>query len=263
LFERMSNDPELSNRIIRFWSGDKIGSAETKRYLRACREPVTYRIENIPAKELALQAFQFAPRLMKAAGYSGWVLLIDEAELIGRYTLNQRAKSYAEMARWTGKLDESRFSGLTSVVAITDDFESKILEEKNDLEKIPNKLRAKGTEADQLLADQAERGMRAIRNDFVRLKTPDRESLDKTYEKVRSIHALAYQWDPPPVESVERLLTTRMRQYVRGWITEWDLKRLDRSYSPEIEMDRLEQDYTEDRSLEVDAEHNDDKPLDI
>jgi len=256
LFERMPNDPELSNRIIRFWSGDKIGSGEIKKYLRACREPVTYKIENIAGKELSLQAFQFTSRLIMAAGYSGWVLLIDEAELIGRYSLTQRAKSYAELARWMGKLDESRLTGLTTVFAITDDFQSKILEGNDDFEKVPGRLRAKGLANDLLLASQAERGMRVIQNELVHLEPPDKESLDLTYEKVRAIHAEAYQWSPPPVESVERLVTTRMREYVRGWITEWDLKRLDGGYKPEIELIKLEPDYTEDKDLEVESENN-------
>ncbi|KFI36390.1 hypothetical protein HY00_00475 [Peptococcaceae bacterium SCADC1_2_3] len=254
LFERMSNDPELSSRIIRFWSGDKIYSGEIKKYLKACRELVTYKIDNISAKELALQRFKFAARLIVAAGYSGWVLLIDEVELIAQYSLLQRAKSYAELARWMGRLNESDYTGLTIVATISEDFQLYILEEKNDFEKVPGRLRAKGTESDLLLASQAERGMRVIERERVTLKKPDREILDRTYEKVQSIHARAYEWSPPPVQSVERLGTTQMRQYVKGWITEWDLKRLDPSYNPEIEVTKLEQDYTEDKSLEVETE---------
>ena len=256
LFERMSNDPELSNRIIRFWSGDKIDSGEIRRYLRACREPVTYKIDNIPVKELALQRFKFASRLIVAAGYSGWVLLIDEVELISKYSLMQRAKSYAELARWIGRLDDSNYTGLTVVATISEDFQSRILEGLDDIEKVPNRLRAKGMESDLLLASQAERGMRAIQSEVTRLKAPDNTTLDQTYEKVLSIHANAYDWNPPPVPSVERLGTTRMRQYVRGWITEWDLKRLDSGYTPEIEVTKLEQDYTEDKNLEVETEGN-------
>lgn len=254
LYERMKNDPEFSNRIIRFWSGDKIGASEIKKYLKACREPVTYKIDNITAKDLALQRFKFAARLILAAGYSGWVLLIDEVELIGRYSLVQRAKSYAELARWMGKLDESDFMGVAVVCAITSDFQSKILEENDDFGKVPGRLRAKGTEADLLLASQAERGMRVIERELLSLKEPDRETLDRTYEKVQCIHAKAYEWSPPPVQSVERLVSTRMRQYVKGWITEWDLKRLDKEYKPEIEVTKLEQDYTEDKNLEVETE---------
>ncbi|OGP85041.1 MAG: hypothetical protein A2V87_09115 [Deltaproteobacteria bacterium RBG_16_58_17] len=254
LYERMKNDPEFSNRIIRFWSGDKIGASELKKYLKACREPVTYKIDNITAKDLALQRFKFAARLIIAASYSGWVLLIDEVELISKYSLMQRAKSYAELARWIGELDDSNYSGMTVVATISEDFQSKILEGMDDFEKVPNRLRAKGTESDLLLASQAERGMRVIQKECNRLNSPDKEMLDQTYEKVRSIHAKAYNWDPPPVQSIESMTTARMRQYVKGWITEWDLKRLDKDYKPEIEVTTLVQDYTEDKNLEVETE---------
>ncbi len=254
LYERMQNDPEFSNRIIRFWSGDKIGSGEIRKYLKACREPVTYKIDNIPAKELALQRFKFAARLIVAAGYAGWVLLIDETELLAKYSLMQRAKSYAELARWMGKLDESNFAGLTVVFTIAHDFGEKIIMEINDLEKVPGRLRAKGTENDLLLASQSERGMRLIQKEFELLKGPDETTLNQTYERVQSIHAQAYNWSPPPVQSIERLRSNRMRQYIRGWITEWDLKRLDSGYTPEIEVTKLEQDYTEDKNLEVETE---------
>lgn len=256
LYERMPYNPEGSDRIIRFWSGEKIDAGEIKKYLRACGEAVTYKIDKISAKDLALQRFQFAARLIIAAGYSGWVLLIDEVELISKYSLMQRAKSYAELARWMGRLEESSFAGITSVFTITPAFESIVLQGKDDFEKVPNRLRANGTESDLLLAGQAERGMRVIQNESIRLKSPDSELLNQTYEKIRTIHAQAYNWSPPPVQSIEHLGSNIMRQYVRGWITEWDLKRLDSGYTPEIEVTKLEQDYTEDKNLEVETEGN-------
>ena len=256
LFQRMPNDPELSNRIIRFWSGEQIAVAKIKEYLRACRETVTYKIDKIPVKELALQRFKFASRLMVAAGYAGWVLLIDEVELIGRYSLMQRAKSYAELARWMGKLEGANFAGLTAVLAITTDFEEKILQEREDLDKVPGKLRARASETDLLLASQAERGMRIIQQERAPLKAPDSTVLEQTYKKVRSVHAEAYAWNPPPASSVEllRATGTRMREYVKRWITEWDLKRLDPGYKPEIEGEELKPDYTEDPNLQVTSE---------
>ncbi len=250
LYERMRNDPELSNRIIRFWSGDRISSSEIKRYLKACRERVSYEIENISQKELSLQRFKFTARLVAAAGYSGWVLLIDETELIGRYSLLQRAKSYAELARWMGKLnDESDFAGLTAVFSITTDFYIAILEGRDDINKIPAKLKAKGSKSELLLASQARRGMQIIQNELQVLRPPDTEVLEQTYEMLKAIHAKAYDWEPPPVKTAERLITTQMRQYIKTWITEWDLKRLDKDYQPEIEVEPLERDYSEDRNL--------------
>lgn len=255
LYER-TKDQELSDRIIRFWSGEQIGVGEIKKYLRDWGETVTYKIDKIPVKELALQRFKFASRLMVAAGYAGWVLLIDEVELIGRYSLMQRAKSYAELARLMGRLEGANFTGLTAVSAITTDFEEKILQEREDLEKVPGKLRARASESDLLLASQAERGMRIIQRERAPLKAPDSTVLEQTYEKVRSVHAEAYAWEPPPATSVEllRATGTRMREYVKRWITEWDLKRLDPGYNPEIEGTELKPDYTEDPNLQVPSE---------
>ena len=96
--------------------------------------------------------------------------------------------------------------------------------------------------------------MRIIQSERVPLKAPDNTVLEQTYEEVRSIHAQAYGWEPPPVLSVERLSTTRMREYVKGWITEWDLKRLDPGYNVEIEVTELTQDYTEDPNLQIATE---------
>jgi hypothetical protein len=256
LFEHTQNDPELSNRIIRFWSGEKMGTGEIKKYLRACGETVTYKIDKISVKDLALQRFNFASRLMIAAGYAGWVLLIDEVELIGLYSLMQRAKSYAEIARWMGKLEGTNFRGITTVLSITDDFQQAILQDKGDLENVPGKLRSKASEADLLLASQAERGMRIIERERNPLKAPDDTALTLTCDKVRSIHSEAYNWDPPQVSQIEGLATTPMRQYVKGWITEWDLKRIDPEYQVEIETEAIKQDYKEDRDLQVPPEED-------
>ena len=129
-------------------------------------------------------------------------------------------------------------------------FESYILEERNDLEVVPSKLRDKGAED---LARYAERGMRIIQREKVRLKAPDAQVIQQTCEKVRAIHTEAYDWQPPPL-SVERLGITSMREYVKRWITEWDLKRLDPSYTVELEKTALNQSYTEDAALEASSE---------
>ena len=49
------------------------------------------------------QKLRFVLELIKAAGYNGWVILLDEIELVANYSVLQRARSYAELARWDGK----------------------------------------------------------------------------------------------------------------------------------------------------------------
>ncbi len=256
LYERMVNDPELSHRMIRFWAGDPLTDAEIKRFLKSCDSNTSYRFERVTPMEMALQRFKFVSRLMIAAGYAGWILLIDEAEIIGRYSFKQRAQSYAELARWLGRLEASSFadlgykSGLAAVMALTDDFQSAILDEKGDREKVPEKLRETGSETDLVLSRQAEQGMRLIECERIPLVGPYDQLVEDIYHKIRAIHGAAYGWEPPQVPTIERLSSTRMREYVKGWITEWDLKRLDPNRQVEIELTEVKQDYSEDVELE-------------
>jgi hypothetical protein len=200
---------------------------------------------------LALQRLQFLARLILAAGYKGWVVLLDEVELIGRYSFKQRARSYAELARWGGKLKSGGIPGLAATFAITTDFDAAVLQDKGDLERVPGKLRASGAEADARLASQAEQGMRMIVREPLRLRGPDRTMLARTREEVRALHARAFAWNPPDLRAGEQLSTTRIRQYVRRWINEWDLKRLYPDYAPDTVVAELPVQYTEQPELEA------------
>jgi len=234
LHEYARGDEEFADRIVRFWAGDPLPVADLRRRLKEAGAAAAYRLASVRERELSLQRFRFVSRLTRAAGYSGWVVLLDEAELIGRYSALQRAKSYAELARWVrGDRDDSE-APLCAVLTTVDDFEGQVLVGKNDVELIPKRLRAKGTAEDELLAGQAEMGMRIIECEQVQLQPPGRNELDRTYEQLKQIHGEAYGWDPPDVAGLERLPSNRMRQYVRAWINEWDLRRLDPSYQPEI-----------------------------
>ena len=132
-----------------------------------------------------------------------------------------------------GKLKSGGIPGLAATFAITTDFDAAVLQDKGDLERVPGKLRASGAEADARLAGQAEQGMRMIVREPVRLRGPDRAMLERTREEVRALHARAFAWDPPDPGTGEQLSTTRIRQYVRRWINEWDLKRLYPDYAPD------------------------------
>ena len=54
-----------------------------------------FALKAVPAAALTRQLTCFLPLLFRAVGYAGWCVLLDEIELIGRYTPLQRALSYA------------------------------------------------------------------------------------------------------------------------------------------------------------------------
>lgn len=252
LYARLrEGDEEFAELIVRFWSGDPIRVPDLRKRLRELGEAATYPLPAISQRELALQRFRFVSRLMRAAGYAGWIVLVDEVELIGRYSVLARAKSYAELARWIRGSHEDAGVPLGAVLAITADFEAAVIETKNDKEMVPARLRARQSAEYDLLAGQAEAGMRIIGKELVRIKQPDAAELDRTYRRLKEIHGEAFGWDPPEVAGLEVLSNTRMRQYVRAWINEWDLVRLDPAYQPQTETVEIAMDYTEDTDLDV------------
>src|SRR5450759_4950078 len=240
-----TTDGDFADAIVRFWSGDPLGVAELRRQAKqvGAGRPA---LGAIPRRELARQRFRFLARLFVAAGGRGWLLLFDEVELIGRYSPLQRGRAYAELAGWLRPDPEDPGSPLVSVLAMTDDFDAAVLTTNNDRQTVPTRLRAKQTSEYDELAAAAEAGMRAIERQMVVLTPPDNAELDRAYARVKALHGEAFGWDPPDVPGLERLGTTRMRQYVRAWINEWDLVRLDPDCRPASEVVELAIGYDED-----------------
>ena len=96
--------------------------------------------------------------------------------------------------------------------------------------------------------------MRLIERDRLALSPPDPGALDRVRDRLRRLHGLAYGWDPPALDVGERATSTSMRQYVRRWINEWDLKRLYPDYTASTMVADLAVDYHEEPDLEVASE---------
>jgi hypothetical protein len=253
LYERLSSDMELGHRMTRFWTGDPIGVGELKKYLQEAGFGERYTFGKVSASELALQRFQFAARLMQAAGYAGWILLIDEAELIGRYSVNQRAKSYAEVARLMNSDGGSALPGLGTVIALTHDFQEEVLEKKGDKVKLLEKLRANNVEADRLLADKAEKGMGLLQSQRIPVGHHPTAVVQDAYRTIRALHLKGHGWhtwenatdDPATI-----VPGTSMRKYVKSWVTRWDTLRFYPGEECEIEASTWKPSYVEQEDFQ-------------
>lgn len=257
LYERLKSDPELSDKITNFWAGESLPVAEVRGGLRQIGELSTYALKSVRAGQLARERFTFASRLVRGAGYAGWVILIDEAELIGRYSILQRGRSYAELARLLGKTESGGFPGIAVAATITGDFGIEVLGLRGDLENVGPKLRNKGTDEYAELAARAEVGMRLIDRGRLELVPPNESSLRSTYDKLRRVHAEAFGWEPPDVWTANFGPQRRMRSHVRRWIAEWDLRRLYPGSRPDLEEQELQVDYGEEVALEEEPTSDD------
>ncbi|MGB0910258.1 MAG: hypothetical protein ACPGYT_07835, partial [Nitrospirales bacterium] len=174
-------------------------------------------------------------------------------ELIGRYSVNQRTKSYAELARLVGGQNNISYPGVGVVVALTEDFQQEVLEGKGDMVKIPKRLQVDSSEANKILVEQAEIGMKLVESRRIPIEGPTENLIQETHKAIRSLHVQAHNWrdwdHAAIVPHIEVVSGTRMREYVKSWITALDLKRLVPDESVEIEVANFESHYEEDQVL--------------
>lgn len=238
--------PELEDRIIRFWSGDKLIVSEIRTELRNLDAHTRFLLGSIKARDLALQTMSFLPLLTRVAGLKGWVVLIDEVELIGRYTRLARARAYAELGRWLQGFDRPR-PGLLTVGAITSDFSTDVLKggKTQDMDQVEAFLQGRDPEA----ANGAVVGMRLI-DQAIELDHPTQAQLKRCYDHLRELHSSAYRWTPPDVPWPEVLGSVPVRTYVRAWINGWDVQRLYPDERVTYEFSPVKHEYREDADVE-------------
>lgn len=241
--------PEISDRILRFWGGAMVPERDMRDWLEELGEESAFKFAKVTEKELVWQRYQFLARLLVASGFSGWIILVDEVELIGRYSFAQRARSYSEMARMLGIFDQDKIPGLAVVCAITSAYQSEVMDEKQDEERIALGLGSSEEEDDLTIAVQARLGVQKIRQiPQENMVLADDIDLQQVFNKCRTVYAHAYDWQPP--EEFETNPTWRIRQHIKRWINAWDLLRLYHNIRPQIQVSTIEQTYSEDPDLE-------------
>src|SRR5262249_49466689 len=212
-----------------------------------------------PVKGQTLLRFEFLSRFFSSAGYAGWVVLLDEAEMISKYSLRQRGRAYAHLAQLLGLVRGARIPGLACVATITKDYAGQVLYgRKNDIENIPARLQ--GTKDAEFIA-AAEVGMRAIKSKAIELRPPTRAQLQEVYQRVRDLYAGAYRWDAPEIFGArEYSSSTGMRQYVRSWINIWDLRRL-YDYQADVVVEEERISYEEDVDFQTEPPEAAEEPI--
>jgi hypothetical protein len=239
--------PEDHARIARFFGGGKLSATTMKSWLRDHGAAKLFDIKPTREADLARQRLRFAPRLFSAVGLAGWCILLDEVELIGRYSRLQRGRSYAELARWLGRDDMDGLPGIATVAAFTDDFVAAMFDDRRDEELIPETLQQRALDRQATLARLCMEELRRMRG--VRLMAPDEAALWAAQGRIAGLYHDAYLWRPSALAIGERRAGKSMRQYIKSWITEWDIERL-YGEQPTIEAGTIPTDYTESVELQ-------------
>jgi hypothetical protein len=253
LIRRRQTEPGDHARIARFYAGGRLGISTVKGWLREAGATRLFPFTRVREGDLALQRLIFAPRLFVAAGYSGWCILFDEVELIGRYTPLQRGRSYAELIRWLGA-DQECIPGVVTVAALTDDFAAQMFDQKRDDERVPPRLEQRGLLRQAALARL---GIARLRRQEYTLSPPDEAALRRSLDRISGLYRNAYGWIPPDPEIGPQEASRSMRQYVKSWITAWDIERL-YGETAHIEAGTIASDYSESDDIEQEPAGEDD-----
>ncbi len=255
-----SRDLELNTELERFWGGDRIKVKTVKDGLRQIGQLLNYTFRAPKAADLPPQRLRFVTELIKGAGYNGWVVLLDEIELVSHYTLLQRGRSYAELARWMGQTFSEVYPGLVVVGAVTDDFASAVISpdgQKKDEDNIVHKMVS--TARYRAIAPQAKTGMQLLVGECQPLGAPSDDDVRDVLEMLRQIYTEAYSW---PAQSTQIKTSgvgyeRTMRYKVRAAVNEWDLLRLYPGFRPEPVSTEFLHNYEEDSALEGDPKDDD------
>ena len=249
-------DFDLNGNIESFWAGEKIQVSKIKTGLRKIGEAKTYQFRAPKVAELPPQRLRFAVELIKCVGYRGWVVLLDEIELVGSYSILQRGRSYAEVARWMGGARGEAYPGLIAVGTLVDSFPPVIISpdgQKKDRDYIRPRL--ENSTRYVSLGPRAEIGMDLLERECVDLERPGEDDMRATVEALRNLYRQAYDWSPPAyaVTAGGPGDEGRMRYKVRAAINEWDLLRLRPDSRPNIETEEFTNIYKENLDLEREA----------
>ena len=246
-------EPSLFADIEAFWEGDKIKVSDIKNPLRSMGKLKKFQFTAPKVVELPSQRLRFTLELIKSVGYNGWIVMVDELELIGSYTVLNRGLSYAEIARWLGLSEDRRFPGLIFVGAVTEDFALEIIDprgRRKDNDKIPARLQNHVKYFAHV--SDATHGMKALLNDCIALNQPSDDEIDSSLETLRMLYKTTYDWEPPHHKATSGVagLQKRMRYKVRAAINEWDLRRLNPIYQPDTKIDEYKIHYEEGKDTE-------------
>lgn len=131
--------------------------------------------------------FAFMSEMFHLMGYSGWVLLFDEAELIGRFSRKARLKAYRNMKRFLAP--PNPIKGMYSVFVFSSSYQEDVIEGRNERMEIEKYF---VEESDPIDIPQV---IDAISH-AVELKPLSKEEIRDIIDMLRTLHGKAYDWNP-------------------------------------------------------------------
>jgi len=220
-----AKDPEVEFLL----AGDLLGQPVTNAAIAAAYRAATgERVKLPPARlqQTGLDYFRLTARLFELSGYTGWLILFDEFELVCKLGTHARGRAYANLHTFLRNRPLSGLERVIVAVTLIDQMTSDYLVGgKEDITRVPSHFR--GRAMPELAAD-AERTIRWLVQSKKPLAPLSAGEVDGVLDRIAGLHELAYGWQRPEGRFYVPQLSAaeRMRTRVRFCVETLDLTRL-------------------------------------
>ena len=168
--------------------GDFVAAQVVKKSYKAVTGMTAKFNQSFSKTKHAMDYFHFTSHLFQKLGYDGWVILLDEAELIGRLGKKTRMKTYSAMQKFLNP--EPSLENVFTLFSFSSSYVEDVIDKRNEFDSVK-----------EVFAQQPEDRKAAEKslNDIIHAP----ELLPLTRNEIRNIllsieqfHGRAYDWSP-------------------------------------------------------------------
>jgi len=184
--------------------GDFITATKLKQiYRRLFAEKVAFNKNFSKTKHMKIY-FSMVSRLFLEMGYSGWVLLFDETELVGRLGKKARLKAYRHMADFI--FPDAGLDAVYTVFALTASYAEDVIEGKHEFDNLA------ASDLDPADKSAIERVLNALMT-AEQLQPLNKQEIGMVMATLQDFYKRAYDW-APTIDMDEILKRTDHRGYL-------------------------------------------------
>ncbi len=224
--------------------GDFVSNDIIKRSYRRVMGQVAKFNQNFVKTRHAIDYFSFMSYLFRRIGLDGWIILFDEAELIGRLGKKTRLKSYQEMQ--TFLQPGERMEGVFSLFALSSSYVEDVIDKKHEME---------NAEAEYAEDPAALKAVKTTLNAMINapeLAKLTREETLRILASIQDFHGKAYGWNPQvspetiyaETEAGGYLLRTKIRAAIEFFDQLYQYGEAGKTQITELGLESFEEDDT-------------------
>lgn len=206
-----TQEEEERSLFLNDLEGDFTSGAVIKKSYRRVTGAVARFNQNFSKTRHAMDYFYFMSHLLRGLGCDGWVILFDEAELMGRLGKKTRCKGYRDMQAFLKP--DARLESVFSMFAFSASYTEDVIEKKHEADNLSDIF------ADDPSSLKAASAALSALQSAPELAPLTKEEILQVLMSIQDFHGLAYGWHPAvsadtiyaATESGGYLLRTKIR----------------------------------------------------